>query len=512
MVLVPTWSLGAVVGRRYRLEAELGRGGFGAVFRATTLDTRELVAVKLLASAHVASETGLQRFRREAEVAARLRHPSAVRVLDFGDAGEGTPFIAFELCAGAPLDVLLTRDGPLPAGQALRVALSVLAALEEAHGLGITHRDVKPANVFVREGDHEGAVRLLDFGVAKEQDAGPALTQEGIIIGTPAYMAPEQIEGRAIGPAADLYAVGLLLAEMLSGAPVFSGAGMAVCVEKLRAGRAPLPEAVVRGPFAGVIERVTRPAPEARYASAGALREALLATGVSPEPIRARSAPGGAAATAPTEVALPSPSGGMGAVSPSWGESAQAPVPVAALAMEPRRSGRGWIAAIAIVVVAGSLVAAVAWWRLGAAGRPSRRAQTPSAEGSAPDSPARAATEPLPRCPAAPRDEAAARSRAAKVIASLGLQAKSEEAPSALTSLHARVVRKGGFRVVTSAWDGPNYRGELTVLGGPPGPVPEELALTLLPERARASDGTIVVADGDPKLIEGLLAAMCDRP
>ena len=298
----PTWRLGAVVGRRYRLDGEIGRGGFGAVFRATTLDTRSPVAVKLLTGAMRHDETSVARLRREAELAMRLTHPSTVRVLDHGDAGDGTPFVVFELLEGTTLEEHLRLAGPLSPGEALFVTQALLGSLDEAHRLGIVHRDIKPANVMLRAGADAGSIKLLDFGVAKIAGEAGGLTKEGLIVGTPAYMAPEQIAGGAVGPATDLYAVGLCLAEMITAAPVYRGAAMAICVEKLRSGRAELPEAVVRSAFGGVIERVTRPAAEARYASAQELSLSLAAVGVAPVSIGERSgALAPAEGLAPTE-------------------------------------------------------------------------------------------------------------------------------------------------------------------------------------------------------------------
>jgi serine/threonine protein kinase len=497
LVSTPTWSLGAVIARRYRLDAELGRGGFGAVFRATVLDTREPVALKLLSSAMRDDPTSVARFRREAEVARTLVHPSTVRVLDFGDAGDGTPFIVFELLEGLTLEEALRR-GPLPSDQALHVALEVLGSLEEAHAAGIVHRDLKPANVMLCARPQTGVVKLLDFGVAKRAAEHAPLTQEGMIVGTAAYMAPEQIAGHEVGPTTDLYALGVTMAEMLAGAPVFTGAPMAICVEKLRAGRVTLPEAVVRSPFGGVIERATRHAAGARYASAGAMREALLATGVVPERPGLAAAVDRAAALAPT-VAMPS-------------EPRAAPVPP-----KPARS-RLPLIALASGAVAAAALAAGSFFGLAKPVPAGRATSPPSVSSLEPTAPA-----PVPRasgtirvppaCPAAPRDLAAAERLVAEIATS--------EALTAVTSRDERVVfyrlelektdTPGDWQHAAHLKDGGDSRGVVAVIGSTSAEQRKRY-VAAMPDEGHVFEGPqaiVIVHDLPAELERRVLAKLC---
>ncbi len=497
MVSTPTWSLGAVIGRRYRLDAELGRGGFGAVFRATTLDTQEPVALKLLSSTMRDDPTSVARLRREAEIARTLVHPSTVRVLDFGDAGDGSPFIVFELLEGLTLEEALRR-GPLPPDQALHVALEVLGSLEEAHAAGVVHRDLKPANVMLCTGPHTGVVKLLDFGVAKRAAADAPLTQEGMIVGTAAYMAPEQIAGQEVGPTTDLYALGVTMAEMLAGVPVFAGAPMAICVEKLRAGRVALPEAVVRSPFGGVIERATRHADGARYASAAAMREALLATGVIPRRPGLDTPIDRAAALAPT-VALPS-------------EPRAAPLPP-----EPARSRWPIIAlaggAAAVVAVAAGTFFGVAKPvpAVRTASPPSVSSLEPTAQVPAPR--ASGTIRVPPACPAAPRDLAAAERLVAEIATS--------EALTAVTARDERVVfyrlelektdTPGDWQHAAHLKDGGDSRGVVAIIGSTSSEQRKRY-VAAMPDEAHVLEGPqaiVVVHDLPAELERRVLAKIC---
>lgn len=270
----PTWGPGAIVAGAYRLEAPIGKGGMGAVFRGARVNNAEPVAIKLLLRAAMLRDDSVARFEREAALAMKLQHPSTIRVLDSGDAGDGTPFIAFELLTGRSLDQRLA-DGPLDEDTALAVTRSLLGSLAEAHGLGIVHRDVKPQNVFLCDAP-SGLAKLLDFGVAKSTLSGEGgLTGEGIMVGTPAYMSPEQINGTEVSPATDLYAVALVFAEMLTGKPVYDAAPLMVCMDKVRNLPVPFAEQLKRSAYFEVLDRATRLDPGARYNAASEMLRAL---------------------------------------------------------------------------------------------------------------------------------------------------------------------------------------------------------------------------------------------
>ncbi len=206
----------------YRLEGLLGRGGMGEVYRARHLRlTNRLAAVKILPASFASDPDFLRRFDQEANSAASLDHPNILPVWDYGEQ-DGTPFLAMPLVPAGSLKELLERRGPLSPTEAERYLAPIAEALDYAHSRGILHRDVKPANILLRE---DGRPQLADFGIAKAIEAGQTagLTQAGGGIGTPEYMAPEQIEGRA-EPRSDLYALGIALYQMLSGQVPYDGA------------------------------------------------------------------------------------------------------------------------------------------------------------------------------------------------------------------------------------------------------------------------------------------------
>ena len=214
--------LGQVISGRYRILECIGIGGMGAVYLAEHMHMRKRVALKLLHAEMSQDEEVLARFRREAEAAAHVEHPNVVAATDFGQTADGAFFLVLEYVEGTGLRDVMDRE-PLPAARALHIVRQIGLALERAHAAGIVHRDLKPENVMlVRKGDEADFVKVLDFGIAKvephpHRDTTQPLTRLGTILGTPEYMAPEQALGETVGPSADLYAVGVMLYEMLTG-------------------------------------------------------------------------------------------------------------------------------------------------------------------------------------------------------------------------------------------------------------------------------------------------------
>lgn len=217
---------GSVIARKYRLESLLGEGGMGAVWRAFNLQLEVPVALKLLRSDVAATDLG-ERLRVEARAAAKLVHPSIVRVFDIGESENGEPFIVMELLSGESLSSLLAR-GPLPAVNAVQLLLPIAEALSLAHSRGVVHRDLKPDNIFIAT---EGSVlqpKLLDFGIAKVTSGNfsgaPTLTQTGTLLGSPDYMSPEQAYAQPdVDERSDIWAFSVVLYEALAGAPPFTG-------------------------------------------------------------------------------------------------------------------------------------------------------------------------------------------------------------------------------------------------------------------------------------------------
>jgi serine/threonine protein kinase len=221
----PTSSLcvpiGTVFNGKYRILSELGAGGFGRVFAAENINLKTMVALKVR---HKAGPD--ERVWREARAAARLRCPYSVRVLDVDGLPDGTPYIVMELLDGQTLRQYLNDRGCVPLAQAVTWMLQLCAALEEAHAQNLVHRDITPSNVFlvVRPG-HATQVKLLDFGLAKALDGTPTdhVTESGMVIGSPAYMSPEQLRGGSVTSASDIWSMGVLFYEMLSGSRPFRG-------------------------------------------------------------------------------------------------------------------------------------------------------------------------------------------------------------------------------------------------------------------------------------------------
>ena len=203
----------------YDILALLGHGGMGVVYKARQQRLSRLVALKMIRAGSLAKPEDLARFRIEAEAVAKLRHANIIQIYDIGEAG-GLPFVALELLEGGSLDEFLAET-PQPGGPAARVLATLARAIHAAHQAGIIHRDLKPSNVLFAS---EGTPKITDFGLAKrlEEDG---YTESGQVMGSPSYIPPEQAEGRAkeVGPAADVYALGAILYEMLTGRPAVQG-------------------------------------------------------------------------------------------------------------------------------------------------------------------------------------------------------------------------------------------------------------------------------------------------
>lgn len=299
-----------LIGGRYELGERIASGGMADVFvaRDTTLDRR--VAIKRL-KAELHTREAQERFASEAFALAGFSHPNAVAVYDFGnDAGHvnGGPFIVMELVDGPTLaQHLRDHEGTLSSGEATAIAAQVLAALGAAHAKGIVHRDVKPANVLLADGQH---VKLADFGIAKAaHDADLDLTLHGQVVGTPKYLAPERVVGHDATPQSDLYSVAVMCFEMVTGAPPYLGDSTEAMLEAQRS--APVPSVRALRPdvpvaWAAVVERGLAKDPARRYASADAMREALV-MGLTDDP-DPTVATGGATATMPTAALAVPPS------------------------------------------------------------------------------------------------------------------------------------------------------------------------------------------------------------
>jgi predicted Ser/Thr protein kinase len=280
---------GDVVAGKYRIVEQLGEGGFGAVFRAD--GPSGTVALKLLHLDALLRDEARSRFRREARLAQSLEHPHLVRILDVGETEDGVPFIAFELLRGRSLDHVLAAEGRLDADRAAEIARQAARGLIAAHAAGIVHRDVKPANLFLVETE-DGApfVKVLDFGIARvaSELASQSLTREGTTVGTPAYMSPEQVLAEPLDGRADVYSLGLTLAECLSGRAPYRGlTAMRIALEQASAAPVPLPPEALALPLGPIVERATRKARDERLTMEAFVAELDRASPPRPSPARA---------------------------------------------------------------------------------------------------------------------------------------------------------------------------------------------------------------------------------
>jgi beta-lactam-binding protein with PASTA domain len=261
---------------RYELHRRLGRGGMAEVFLARDLQLGRPVAVKVLFPQHAADPAFVERFRREAQAAANLNHPNIVSVYDWGEE-HGTYFIVMEYVDGQSLADTLRSKGPLAAGSAVEVATDVAAALGVAHGAGVLHRDIKPGNILVTP---SGLVKVADWGIGRAIDAQVEenLTQTGTVMGTATYFSPEQAQGLTLDNRSDLYALGVVLYEMVCGRPPFSG-DSTVAIAYKHVQEPPTPPRQLNASIApeleAIIMQLLEKRPEDRYADADDLRADL---------------------------------------------------------------------------------------------------------------------------------------------------------------------------------------------------------------------------------------------
>ncbi|MBA2664367.1 MAG: serine/threonine protein kinase [Bradymonadaceae bacterium] len=212
-------EVGELVDDVFRIESKLDAGNFGAVYKVHDILEDRTIALKVLKPGPHDEAELRQRFEREARLVYSLQHPHVVEVYYYGETASGLPYMAMEYLNGTDLRSLIHHNGPLNPALIRRISLEVLSALETAHEIGIVHRDLKPANIYLVNDGGKGHVKVLDFGFAKALDGESQgeITNAGTLVGTPAYMSPELVHKKNVGPPADLYAMGLIMAEMIMG-------------------------------------------------------------------------------------------------------------------------------------------------------------------------------------------------------------------------------------------------------------------------------------------------------
>ena len=348
---------------RYRLERRIAAGGVGEVWRAEDLVLARPVAVKLLQEGYAGHPQTLARFRAEARHAGALTHPGVAQVYDYGESGPaGAPFLVMELVDGPSLAGMLA-GGPLDSAATMDVVAQVAAGLAAAHAARLVHRDVKPANLLM---GRDGLVKITDFGIAHAAGSAP-ITQVGTLVGTPAYLAPERAAGEPATPASDLYSLGIVAFECLTGAPPFQGTPLEIASASRFQPLPPLP-AAVPAPVATLITDLTakdpadRPGSSAEVAARAArLRDAMAGGQTGTGSGRRDTAPLPPAATA----VLPDPQAPLTAMAdwPPGGPQGGLPEEQRP-ARRPGRARAAWVAGLTAVVVA------LAGWLLARAASP----------------------------------------------------------------------------------------------------------------------------------------------
>lgn len=264
-------EVGEVVDDVFEITSEVDHGNFGAVYKVRDLLEDRTLALKVLKPGPHDEDELRQRFEREARLIYSLQHPHVLRVYYYGQTDSGLPYMAMEFLQGTDLKTLLYHHGGLKPKLVKRIALETLSALEAAHGLGIIHRDLKPANIFLVNDGGRGHVKVLDFGFAKalEDNRHGEITAAKTLVGTPAYMSPELVHKKNVGPPADIYAMGLIMAEMITGTKLVQIDAVYDTIMFQASGKSiKLPPDVASGPFGTIIERAIAKDLDQRYTSA----------------------------------------------------------------------------------------------------------------------------------------------------------------------------------------------------------------------------------------------------
>jgi serine/threonine-protein kinase len=385
---------GIVLEGRYRLDAQLAGGAMGVVYRATHLRLDRAVAIKLMHASLRSEMAARARFEREAKLLALVEHPHCVSVIDYG-LHDQKPYLVMELVRGRSLHELLVEQPRFDVGRAADVLRQVLSGLAHAHDRGIIHRDIKPANIMVTAKEPLGVhVRILDFGLARLREASTSLT-DGLAVGTPSYMAPEQCRGEDLDARVDLYACGVLLFEMLAGRKPFVAKDPIEIVKKQMHEAPPTLAAIAGGDYGGleaVVARALAKAPDDRFATATAMSVAIdAATGGqhAPEPTSVIAPQLGSSALVPIESSVDVPI----TVGSSVRVAREEPPTSSALRRMLPVSRARWLALSALVLAGAAVATIVAFTRDDGTAEP-QRAAAPIAD-AAIAAPADAAVDPI---------------------------------------------------------------------------------------------------------------------
>lgn len=386
---------GTVIAGRYEVVKLLGSGGFAAVFHAFDRDIERQVAIKVLNIAAVTApgaEMGpfLERFKREAKLAARIHHPNVVEIYDFGVIeGKAMPYIIMEMLDGHDLQEEVKMNGGMAPERALPLFFGALEALGEAHRLGIVHKDIKPANLFIsRPGTRNEMLKVVDFGIAHIGGTDESrMTQTGAMFGTPQYLSPEYVQTQTVGPEMDVYQMALVLVELLTGRTVVDDENPWQCALKHATGELVIPSAILDGELGPIISKALEYEPSERFPDALAFADAIdkidpakVGDGRDPSGgarvVATKSAPMNAAQSAQINLAQAQQAAAqagnhnnpatLAVDAPGMAQGARqaAPQRVTEAMKAPKKSGKGlWIAFFVLLsLVIASIVVVMTFW------------------------------------------------------------------------------------------------------------------------------------------------------
>jgi serine/threonine protein kinase len=349
--------IGMTIDRRYRIEARIGEGGMGVVYRATHVVLKKPLAIKVMRGEQANDPEIVQRFVQEARASSAIGHPNIVNISDFGTTPDGAVYFAMEFLVGQTLGEAMA-SGVLARARAFSIFIQIASALEAAHAAGIVHRDLKPDNIFLTvEPEHADFVKVLDFGIAKVKNAAAKITRTGMVFGTPHYMSPEQAAGQSVDHRSDIYSLGVIMFQVFSGQLPFDAESYRGVMTKHLFEPPPLPSSVsagLRGPIEEILLKVLQKKPEQRYQSMRELRDDLERAQIGQSPLTS--------AREQTQAALSA----AGATEPSLPRVVEPPPPTAA-AFQPaitydsiaipkqRRSLWIWVVAVVLLLGIGAL-------------------------------------------------------------------------------------------------------------------------------------------------------------
>ncbi len=375
--------IGTTIDGRYRVEARIGEGGMGVVYRASHTVLKKPLAIKVMRGEQAQDPEVVQRFVQEAQSSSAIGHPNIISINDFGTTADGSVYFAMEYLEGQSLARAM-EHGPMARQRAIHLFVQMASALEAAHQRGIVHRDLKPDNLFlIRQGGQDDFVKVLDFGIAKVKNAAAKITRTGMVFGTPHYMSPEQAAGQAVDHRSDIYSLGVIMYQVFAGQLPFDAESYMGVMTKHMYDEPVPPSAILpalRGPVEDVILKALEKKPEQRYQSMLELKQDLERLGRG-DPVLAAERKLGVSDTLPfTPLPGGSPSSGVPAASAAPAAPTLSEIDAADVPSVPRKRTPGWL----LPAVLASSVGLVLAYLLARSNAPSTESNPPVAAVSAP--------------------------------------------------------------------------------------------------------------------------------